>query len=117
VVVYYFGPGQGGSADANIARWTGQFSSPDGGPVTPEVTTLDGATFPTTVVDLEGSYARGIGMGGSEAEPDQELVAAIVETPEGSLFLQLHGDQEAVAAVRNDYLAMVSSIQPADQGN
>ena len=32
-VVYYFGPKQGGSVEANLARWTSQFSNPDGGEV------------------------------------------------------------------------------------
>src|SRR5271166_5893164 len=28
--VYYFGPGQGGSVDANLERWVGQFLQADG---------------------------------------------------------------------------------------
>ena len=31
-VVYYFGSGQGGGVEANIKRWIGQFTAPDGGP-------------------------------------------------------------------------------------
>ncbi len=30
VVIFYFGPGQGGSTEANIERWMGQFEQPDG---------------------------------------------------------------------------------------
>src|SRR5262249_52957498 len=30
LVVYHFGSGQGGSVDANIERWYGQFERPDG---------------------------------------------------------------------------------------
>ena len=29
-VVFYFGPGQGGDAEANVARWAGQFRGADG---------------------------------------------------------------------------------------
>src|SRR4051812_42984992 len=32
--VYFFGAGQGGSPEANIERWNGQFSGPGGTPVT-----------------------------------------------------------------------------------
>ena len=32
VVVYFFGKGQGGNVDANLARWKGQFSTSDGSP-------------------------------------------------------------------------------------
>lgn len=112
VVVYYFGAGQGGNAEANIARWTAQFSDPSGGSLTPRVTTLADTPFTTTVAEFEGSYARGIGMGPgrAEAEPDQGLVAAVVETPAGNLFVQLFGDRAAVASARDDFLAVVESI-------
>ncbi|MDF2696027.1 MAG: hypothetical protein K0S65_4410 [Labilithrix sp.] len=111
VIVYYFGEGQGGSADANIARWSSQFTSAEGGPVTPRVGTLDGTAFVTTVAEFEGAYARSVGMGGVSAEPDQALVAAVVETPRGNLFLQLFGDRVAVAEAREDFLEMVGSIR------
>jgi hypothetical protein len=114
VIVYYFGEGQGGSADANIARWSSQFTSPEGGPVTPRVGTLDGTAFVTTVAEFEGAYARSIGpamSGGGAAEPDQGLVAAVVETPRGNLFLQLFGDRAAVSETRADFLEMVESIR------
>src|SRR5213080_390657 len=32
VVINYFGPGQGGSVDANIERWKSQMQGPDGKP-------------------------------------------------------------------------------------
>lgn len=112
VIVYYFGQGQGGSADANIVRWTSQFTSADGGPVTPRVMTVEGTAFVTTVAELEGTYARGVGMGSpAEAQDDQGLVAAVVETPRGNLFLQLFGDRAAVAEARQDFLDMVTSIR------
>jgi hypothetical protein len=114
VIVYYFGPGQGGSAEANIARWQSQFSTPDGGVVTPRVGILEGTAFPTTIAELEGAYARGVGAGpgSAPAQPDQALVAAIVETPRGSLFLQLVGDRSAVADSREDFLDLAGSIRP-----
>jgi hypothetical protein len=113
VIVYYFGEGQGGSADANIARWSAQFTSAEGDPVTPRVGTLDGTAFPTTIAEYEGAYARSVGMGSpATAEPDQALVAAVVETPRGNLFLQLFGDRVAVAEARSDFLELVGSIEP-----
>jgi hypothetical protein len=112
VIVYYFGEGQGGSAEANIVRWSHQFS---GAEVDMDV---DGTTFPTTLAEFEGTYRRGIGMGSeAEPEPDQALVAAVVETPRGNLFLQLFGDRAAVAATRDDFLSMVTSIRPAEGGS
>ena len=113
VVVYYFGPGQGGSADANIARWRAQFTAPDGSEVTPHVMAVDGTPFTTTVAEFEGAYARGVGMGSAEAVPGQGLVAAVVETPQGNLFFQLFGDQAAVQATREDFLELVTSVRPS----
>lgn len=113
VVVYYFGPGQGGSADANIARWRTQFTGPDGSEVTPHVMAVDGTPFTTTVAEFEGAYARGVGMGSAEAVPGQGLVAAVVETPRGNLFFQLFGDSVAVRATRGDFLELVTSVRPS----
>lgn len=118
VIVYYFGPGQGGSAEANVTRWEGQFTGPDGGPVQAEVSTLEGVAFPTTLAELEGTYARGMGMGpgAGAAEPDQALMAAVVETPRGSLYPQLFGSREAVAAARDGFIDFVRSIAPREAG-
>lgn len=115
VIVFYFGEGQGGSVDANIARWSTQFAGADGAPVSPRIGTLEGTRFATTVAEFEGAYARGVGAGpgSAAAVPDQRLVAAIVETPRGSLFLQLVGDGAAVTETREDFLEMVGSIGPA----
>ncbi len=116
VVVYYFGQGEGGSADANIARWTSQFTTPGGGHVMPKISAVEGTAFKTTVAEFEGSYARGVGMGpgAAEAVPDQGLIAAVVETPKGNLFLQLFGDRAAVADARGDFLDMVDGIRPVE---
>lgn len=114
VIVFYFGAGQGGSAAANIARWESQFTAPDGGAVQAEVSTLEGSTFPTTVAELEGRYARGVGMG-AQAEPEdgQALVASVVETPQGTLFPQLVGPRAVVDAEREAFLDFVRDIAPA----
>ena len=113
VVVYYFGEGQGGSVEANVDRWSSQFSLPDGGPVTPAISKLEAAMFPTTLVELEGNYGRGMGMGpGREsATAGQALDAAVVETPKGNLYIQLFGDSASVRGARAEFLAFVQSIR------
>jgi len=113
-VVYYFGPGQGGSLDANVARWKSQFSKPDGGEVEPITTPLKG-DFPATLVELEGSYARGMGMGQSgEVLPNRMLLAAVVESPKGNLYPQLHGSAAVVKGLRNAFVAFVEGIASDD---
>ncbi len=81
-VVFHFGAGQGGSAAANIARWSSQFTSADGKPVTPKRETFSVGGLPVTVVDLSGTYARGVGGIDGAPKPNQKLVAALVEAPE-----------------------------------
>lgn len=113
LVVYYFGPGQGGSIDANLQRWASQFSAPDGTPVEPVITSLSGS-LAATLVELRGHYARGVGMGPTgDALPDRMLLAGIVETPEGNLYPQLHGPADLVAAQRDAFVDFVEGIAPA----
>ena len=115
-VVYYFGAGQGGSNAANIERWRSQFTTADGGPVEPVITASKAGDMPVTLVELRGSYARSLGMGqGADAQPDQTLLAAIVETPKGNLFAQLHGPTATVAPARGDFEAFLASLKAVAQ--
>lgn len=112
LVVFYFGQGQGGSAEANIARWQSEFSSPDGKPVKASIQRFKVSGMPATTVELTGSYARTLGMAAAGAPvPGQTLLAAIVESPKGNLFLQLHGPKATVAANREAFLAMIRGLK------
>jgi hypothetical protein len=115
-VVYYFGPKQGGSVEANLARWKSQFSRPDGKEVEPQVSTLEDARFPATLIELEGIYARGVGMGPQgEALPERMLLAAVLESPQGNIYPQLHGPASAVKGARAAFVAFIQAIElPAE---
>lgn len=112
VVVYFFGPGQGGDPAANMERWHSQFSNPDGSPVQ-EVVTHERTTFPITFVEYRGTYARGVGTGSSaaDARPNHLLLAAIAETPKGSLFVQCFGPVAATEAQRAAFRAFVLGLK------
>lgn len=112
VVVYFFGKGQGGSVESNIGRWKSQFSTPDGSPVPLTVTRDSTASFPITFAELHGTYARGIGAGSSAelARPGQALLAAIAETPSGTLFVQLFGPAASVVAQRSAFVRFVTGL-------
>ena len=115
--VFFFGPGQGGGAAENIARWRSQFSAPGGGAVEPVVTTLQVAGMPVTRVTLEGVYSRAVGMGPvGQARTGQALLAAVVEGPGGNLYFQLWGDAAAVSAATPDFDRFVRSLVPATAG-
>jgi hypothetical protein len=114
-VVYFFGPGQGGSADANLARWKGQFSTPDGSPVYERITRDSTRTARLTIAEYRGTYARGVGAGSGPdgARPNNTLIAVVAETRSGTLFFQLFGANAAVAASRTAYLGFIRSMTPA----
>src|ERR1700736_4196665 len=85
--VYYFGPGQGGSVQANLDRWIGQFPQPDG---KPKILSKTVHGLKVTTVDVAGAYT---GMGGPNAPAaapklGYRLLGAIVEAPQGSIFFK-----------------------------
>jgi hypothetical protein len=111
-IVYYFGPGQGGSAAVNVARWRSQFTAADGGPVTPALETYTVNGWPVTLARFAGSYARGVGSGPQgRAVPDQALTAAVIETPQGAVIAQLFGPAQTVRDNEAAYRAFVSGIR------
>src|SRR5262249_51319500 len=112
VVVYFFGKGQGGAVEPNLASWRGQFSSADGSPVREKSARDSSGTVPSTIAEHTGRYARGMGAGdASQAKPNQTLVAAIVETPKGTLFVQLFGPSAAVATQRDAVARFVKELK------
>ncbi len=107
--VYYFGQGQGGSVEANIDRWKGQF---EGSKVAPKVEkrTIHGLTI--TTLDVSGAYT---GMGGPRAPqgpPKQgyRLLGAIVEGPQGSIFFKFAGPAKTVAENQSAFEKMLSTL-------
>ena len=108
--VYYFGPGGGGPTDSNLDRWVGEFDQP----ATPERSRLTVSGLPVSRVRVKGGYlAHGGSMGGAleEALPNHELLGAIVEGPNGSVFFKLVGPASTVDRVVTDFDAMIRSIR------
>ncbi len=111
VVVYFFGEGQGGGIAENLERWKGQFSMPDGTAPYEHVTKEPNTAFPITIAEYRGTYARGVGAGNdAAAKPGQTLIAAVAETPRGTLFFQLYGPSAAVAAQRRALVGFVRGL-------
>jgi hypothetical protein len=112
LAVYFFPPGQGGSHEANIARWASQFAGADGKPGTPKVDISKAGETEVTLVELHGSYARGVGMGPSgDAKPDQALVIAMLETPNGRITLQMYGPAKTVEGQRAAFLQLARGLR------
>jgi hypothetical protein len=101
----------GGTTDANIERWLGQFT--DAGKDVREVNRVAGLTV--TVVTVAGTYVGGGMSPGSIAAPHPgwALLGAIVEGEGTPYFFKLTGPQSSVRAARPAFDALVASLHPA----
>ena len=111
LVVYYFGPGQGGTTQANIDRWVNQVKQPDGSPsqdkAKTETMTVNGLQVST--VDVKGTYSGGMSQDSAPKDTNSiyRLRGAVIETPKGSYFVKLTGPEKTVAhwdQAFNDYI-------------
>jgi hypothetical protein len=104
----------GGTTDANIERWRGQFASAtDDKPKRTEKTVRG---LKVTIVELSGTYtAMGMMPGAAPSEPHTgwALLAAIVEAPGSPYFFKLVGPASAVRAARPHFDGLIASISPS----
>lgn len=114
LAVFFFPPNQGGSRDANIQRWTSQFTGANGQAVVPKVSTESNGGLQVTLVELQGTYARGVGMGPTGgAKPNQTLLVAMVETAVGRITLQMYGPSKTISAQRGNFMTLAKGFRPA----
>jgi hypothetical protein len=86
--VYFFGAGQGGSIEANLERWQGQFHAADGKPAVAHLAKRTVHGLAVTTIDTTGQYS-GMGgpMGGGPEKSGYRLLGAIIEGPGGHIFV------------------------------
>ena len=113
LIVYFFGEQGAGSAKANINRWVGQFSNPDGSPVSnPKQSSSKVSGFEVSKLEVAGQYAGGMGPTGQPLPPqsDQRLIAAIVETPGGPYYFKFLGPSQTVTQNTGAFDQLIGSI-------
>ncbi len=114
LIVFYFGQGGAGSVDANVDRWLGQFTQPDGSPArdTAKIEHPTIAGQPATLLFVWGHYVAEA-MPGRDAidKQNQALLAAIVSSPEGPYFFELKGGKPAVEANAARFRAFLASLK------
>lgn len=110
LVVFYFGPGQGGDPLSNAVRWARQFTGPDGAPLAamPQLVDLDGARLPLQIVEIRGDYT-----GGMSDEPiaDAMLLGGIADGPDAPWFFKLVGPASTLESQRDAFLEMMRSVR------
>lgn len=110
VVIFFFGPGQGGTVKDNLERWKSQFSG--GGEA--EVSQMEVGGMPVTVLDVSGTYNSGMMMGGGGPMEGHRMRAAIFSTPGGNWFVRLLGPEAAVAKWKEGFDTYLTSARMAE---
>ena len=116
LTVYFFGKGSGGSVQANLDRWIGQMTQPDGR-ASRDVARTESRTsrggLSLTIVDITGTYIAEVTPGSSERfnEPASRLIAAVVETPAGAYYVKLTGPALTVARWESSVSAFLDSLR------
>lgn len=106
---FFFGTGQGGDIEANIQRWVGQMQ---GEPEVERSELENENGMPVHLVDARGTFVDSMGggpfTGGEKVEqPNSLLVGAIVEGPQGNIFLKLTGPETTALLMREGLVRML----------
>jgi hypothetical protein len=113
LAVFYFGVGQGGSVDANVQRWVGQFSGVAPASVERSERTVGG--LKAHLVEIAtGTFTDSMAaMHGGSVTPKENysLLGAIVETAVGPYFFKLTGPKKTVAAAKADFNQMLEGVR------
>jgi hypothetical protein len=106
--VFHFGNDAGGSVDANIDRWVGQFEA-SGIPARSE---KEVGGMKVTLVQIAGAYLAPSGpmMQSTGKKENYRLLGAIVQGPQGSVFFKFTGPAKTITAAEGDFNAMVASL-------
>jgi len=115
LAVFVF-PGSGGTVEANLQRWYGQFKQPDGSASADQakLQKLTVNKLSVTTVYLEGIYLKSksqMMMGGEIEEiPDSALLAAIIETGGDPWFFKAVGPRATLDNNQDEFNQLVQSI-------
>ena len=108
LAVFYFGPNQGGSLEANVERWVKQFS--DASDVKRSERTAHGLR--QHIVEIEtGTFSSGMPGGPTTPKKGYGLLGAIVLTPSGPYFFKLTGPTETLNRSRETFFVLLDSVK------
>jgi len=108
VTFFHFGPGQGGTPEANIQRWLGQFQEP--------LEQLDAKTAEITVgaskvilLSAGGTFLSGMPGGPTTPKTDYAVRGAILISPQGDVYVKMTGPRRDVEAAADAFDLMIRS--------
>jgi uncharacterized protein YceK len=113
--VFFFGSESGGSKDANIQRWCGQFDQPDGSDSFKKasISEKESNGLKITTIELGGTYkvAAGPMMAVKDTKSGYRLAGAIVDGPGGLVFFKMTGPEKTVMAAQQAFSQMLASAK------
>lgn len=104
----------GGSVEANIERWLGQFSQADGSSTRDsakvEHKTIAGRKV--HLVEIAGTYRDAPGPFAPPIErPGYRMLGAVIETGDGNYFIKFYGPDRTVADHAQEFRAMLDGMK------
>jgi hypothetical protein len=109
-IFYFFGAGQGGSAQANVDRWLGSFQEPKD-KLNSKVEKKKVASGEVTYVEAEGTYMSGMPGGPKTPQAGSKLLGAILESESGNVYVRMTGPAATVKAADADFRKMIESAK------
>ncbi len=106
VTFFHFGPGMGGTVQANLDRWLGQFEASPEEKQARSATETIGIT-PVSFVSARGTFLSGMPGGPTTPVPGQALLGAILQHPQGDVYVKMTGPQAVVEAAEPAFVGMV----------
>ena len=105
--------GAGGSVDANVKRWSGQFKQPDGGEAQAKVKEEKLAGQTVHLIDISGTYDDKPPFSGTGVQrKGYRMLAAIVESKDlGNYFIKFYGPEQTVADNEKAFDKMIHSLE------
>jgi hypothetical protein len=105
----------GGSVEANVDRWLGQFELPEGGNVKEKAEIKEKKIADLNVhrVDVTGTYKDQRGpFAPAVTRADYRMLAAIIQTPQhGNYFIKFYGPKETVGKQEKAFDTMLESLK------
>jgi hypothetical protein len=105
----------GGGVEANLERWYGQFTQPDGGSTSDraKVKELKVAGQDVHLVDISGTFKDQRGPAAPAVErPKYRMLGAILPTANaGTYFIKFYGPERTIAENEKAFLTMIESLE------
>ena len=102
----------GGSIEANIARWKGQFRGQGSAAPRAKVEKKKINGYTVHLVDLSGTYLDRRGpFAPAVPRPGYRMLGAIIQTPEANFFVKFYGPARTVAEHEKAFRQMIESIR------